>query len=209
MFESLLPDLIAFAQIVFIDLVLAGDNAIVVGMAAASVPIEDRRRVIVWGTAVAVILRILFAVVATKLLAIVGLTLAGGLLLAFVCYEMYRELSTHGKDEVSPDDAMGAAPVGKELEHKTVMSAVWQVGMADLSMSLDNVLAVAGVAKDRLLILSLGLLLAVILMAFAANMVAKMLHKHRWLGWVGLLIITYVALEMITRGGMEVLAAVG
>lgn len=205
--DTWMAELIAFVQIVFIDLVLAGDNAIVVGMAAASVPVEDRRRVIVWGTAVAVVMRIAFALVAVKLLAIIGLTLAGGLLLAFVCYQMFRELTTHGKDEVTPEEAEGAPLVAPELEHKTVMAAVWQVGLADLSMSLDNVLAVAGVAKDHETMLVLGLLLAVIMMAFAANVVAKLLHKHRWLSWVGLAIITYVALDMIIRGAQQVLAA--
>ncbi|MBF0285234.1 MAG: TerC family protein [Magnetococcales bacterium] len=207
MIQDMLPELIAFTQIVFIDLVLAGDNAIVVGMAAASVPLEQRHRVIFWGTAAAVILRILFAVVATQLLQIIGLTLAGGLLLTFVCYEMWRELRSHGKDEVTPEEAEQQKGVAKTTPHKTVTAAVWQVAMADLSMSLDNVLAVAGVAQDHMAMLVAGLLLSVILMAFAANYVAKIIHKHRWVAWVGLAIITYVAANMIYRGSFQVLDA--
>jgi YjbE family integral membrane protein len=202
--EALLPDLIALVQILFIDLVLAGDNAIVVGMAAASVPPALRRRVIVWGTLVAVVLRILFALVAVQLLAIIGLTLAGGLLLAFVCFQMYRELTTHGRDEVTPDQALHAPAT--PARQKTVLAAVWQVGLADLSMSLDNVLAVAGVARDHTGMLVLGLLLSVIMMAFAATLIARLLHRYRWLGWAGLVIITYVALDMIYRGGGQVWA---
>ena len=203
---GLIDQFAAFVQVIFIDLVLAGDNAIVVGMAAASVPLEQRRRVIVWGTAAAVVLRILFAVVTTQLLQIIGLTLAGGLLLAFVAYQMYRELRTHGRDEVTPEEAMENA---RRRQPKTVVAAVWQVAMADLSMSLDNVLAVAGVAKDRIAVLVAGLVISIVMMAFAANLIAKLIHKHRWLAWVGLAIITYVALDMILRGSAQVAAAVG
>lgn len=202
----MIDQLVAFFQVIFIDLVLAGDNAIVVGMAAASVPLESRRKVIIWGTAAAVVLRILFAVLTTQLLQIIGLTLAGGLLLAFVAYQMYRELRTHGQDEVTPEEAM-ASPARRAP--KTVVAAVWQVAMADLSMSLDNVLAVAGVAKDRLGILVAGLVISVAMMAFAANLIAGLIHRHRWLAWVGLAIIAYVAVEMILRGSAQVAAAIG
>ena len=203
---ELIDQLVAFVQVIFVDLVLAGDNAIVVGMAAASVPLEQRRRVIVWGTAAAVVLRILFAVLTTQLLQIIGLTLAGGLLLAFVAYQMYRELRTHGQDEVTPEEAMENA---RRRQPKTVVAAVWQVAMADLSMSLDNVLAVAGVAKDRIAVLVAGLVISIVMMAFAANLIAKLIHKHRWLAWVGLAIITYGALDMILRGSAQVAAGVG
>ena len=131
----MVSELLALVQVIFIDLVLAGDNAIVVGMAAASVPVAERRRVIIWGTAAAVILRILFALVTTQLLVIIGLTLAGGLLLAFVAYQMYRELRTHGQDEVSPEEALQE---GETKQPKTVAAAVWQVALADMSMSLDH-----------------------------------------------------------------------
>jgi len=200
----LVSELLALVQVIFIDLVLAGDNAIVVGMAAASVPVAERRRVIIWGTAAAVILRILFALVTTQLLVIIGLTLAGGLLLAFVAYQMYRELRTHGQDEVSPEEALQE---GETKQPKTVAAAVWQVALADMSMSLDNVLAVAGAAKDHLVILVVGLMVSIAMMAFAANFIAKLIHKHRWVAWIGLLIITYVALDMIVRGTMQVAAA--
>ncbi|NGZ27877.1 MAG: YjbE family putative metal transport protein, partial [Magnetococcales bacterium] len=180
--QELTNQLIAFVQVIFIDLVLAGDNAIVVGMAAASVPLEYRNKVIFWGTGAAIALRIIFALITTQLLAIIGLTLAGGLLLLFVVWQMYRELRTHGKDEVTPEEAGAGASSGKE---KTVLAAVWQVAMADVSMSLDNVLAVAGAAKDHPHILVAGLVIAIIMMAFAANYIAKMIHNHRWIAWVG------------------------
>lgn len=204
--SELLNQLVIFVQVIFIDLVLAGDNAIVVGMAAASVPVEQRRRVIVWGTAAAVVLRILFALLTTQLLKIIGLTLAGGLLLAFVAYQMYRELRSHGQDEVTPEEALEK----KASQHpKTVAAAVWQVAMADLSMSLDNVLAVAGAAKDHLGMLVAGLVISIIMMAFAANLIAKLIHRYRWLAWVGLAIIAFVAVDMIYRGGLQVASAMG
>jgi len=204
--SELLNQLVIFVQIIFIDLVLAGDNAIVVGMAAASVPVEQRRRVIVWGTAAAVVLRILFALLTTQLLKIIGLTLAGGLLLAFVAYQMYRELRSHGQDEVTPEEALEK----QASQHpKTVAAAVWQVAMADLSMSLDNVLAVAGAAKDHLGMLVAGLVISIIMMAFAANLIAKLIHRYRWLAWVGLAIIAFVAVDMIYRGGLQIASAMG
>jgi YjbE family integral membrane protein len=204
--SELVNQLVALVQVIFIDLVLAGDNAIVVGMAAASVPVEQRRRVIIWGTAAAVVLRILFALVTTQLLKVIGLTLAGGLLLAFVAYQMYRELRTHGRDEVTPEEALAATVARRP---KTVTAAVWQVAMADLSMSLDNVLAVAGAAKDHLGILVAGLVISIVMMAVAANYIAKLIHRHRWLAWVGLAIISYVAVNMILRGVGQVAAAIG
>lgn len=199
--QSFVPELIAFGQIVFIDLVMAGDNAIVVGMAAAAVAPEHRKKVIVWGTAAAVGLRIVFALLVTQLLQVIGLTLAGGLLLVFVCWQMLRELLTHGRGEVTLDEAEKAkAP----KQPKTVLAAVGTVALADLSMSLDNVLAVAGVAKDHLPMLIAGLLFSVVLMAFAANWVAKAIHRHRWVGWIGLAIIAFVAVDMIIRGWHQV-----
>ncbi|WP_114859600.1 TerC family protein [Azospirillum brasilense] len=207
---DLWSQLTAFGQVVAIDLVLAGDNAIVVGMAAAAVPVEQRRKVIFWGIGAAIILRIFFALVTTQLLAIIGLTLAGGVLLLWVCWKMFRELRSGGADEVTPDEALavngsGDAAVGAAVATTTFGAAVWQIVVADVSMSLDNVLAVAGAAKDHPTVLVLGLLLSVILMGAAANVIAHILHKHRWIGWIGLAIITYVALDMIWRGGNEVL----
>lgn len=198
---DLWPQLVAFGQVVAIDLVLAGDNAIVVGMAAAGVPREKRATVIFWGIGSAILLRILFALITTHLLAIIGLTLAGGVLLLWVCWKMFRELQAGGTDEVTPDEALDVpAP-----NNKSMGTAIGQIVMADLSMSLDNVLAVAGAAKDHPTVLVLGLLLSVALMGAAANAIAHLLHRHRWIGWVGLAIITYVALDMIWRGGHEVI----
>ncbi|QCO18037.1 TerC family protein (plasmid) [Azospirillum brasilense] len=207
---DLWSQLTALGQVVAIDLVLAGDNAIVVGMAAAAVPVEQRRKVIFWGIGAAIILRIFFALITTQLLAIIGLTLAGGVLLLWVCWKMFRELRSGGADEVTPDEALAAngsgdAAVGAAVATTTFGAAVWQIVVADVSMSLDNVLAVAGAAKDHPTVLVIGLLLSVILMGAAANVIAHILHKHRWIGWIGLAIITYVALDMIWRGGNEVL----
>jgi YjbE family integral membrane protein len=201
---DLWPQLVALGQVIAIDLVLAGDNAIVVGMAAAGVPLEQRRKVIFWGIGAAIALRIFFALITTQLLAIIGLTLAGGVLLLWVCWKMFRELRSHGKDEVAPDEALEVGPA--DAAHtKTFGAAVWQILVADVSMSLDNVLAVAGAAKDHPTILIIGLLLSVVLMGAAANMVAHLLHRYRWIGWIGLLIITYVAVDMIWRGSQEVI----
>jgi YjbE family integral membrane protein len=201
---DLWSQLAALGQVIAIDLVLAGDNAIVVGMAAAGVPVEQRRRVIFWGIGAAIALRIFFALITTQLLAIIGLTLAGGVLLLWVCWKMFRELRSHGRDEVAPDEAIEAGPA--DAAHtKTFGAAVWQILVADVSMSLDNVLAVAGAAKDHPNILVIGLLLSVVLMGAAANMVAHLLHRYRWIGWIGLLIITYVATDMIWRGSQEVI----
>ncbi|HYG88172.1 MAG TPA: TerC family protein [Azospirillum sp.] len=210
----------ALAQVIAIDLVLAGDNAIVVGMAAAAVPLEQRRKVIFYGIGAAILLRIFFALITTQLLAIIGLTLAGGVLLLWVCWKMFRELHTGGKDEVAPDEALQAPEVPSGMVTAmnsgdtataaavgtvTLSAAIWQIVVADVSMSLDNVLAVAGAAKEHPTVLVIGLLLSVILMGAAANMIAHVLHRHRWVGWVGLAIITYVALDMIWRGSQEVL----
>src|SRR4051794_24224118 len=196
---ELWAQVVAFGQVVAIDLVLAGDNAIVVGMAAAAVPAENRRKVIFYGIGAAIALRIFFALVTTQLLEIIGLTLAGGVLLLWVCWKMFRELRSHGRDEVAPDEALDAK-IGVAAATTTIGAAIWQIVVADVSMSLDNVLAVAGAAQDHPTVLILGLLLSVVLMGAAANMIAHLLHKHRWIGWIGLAIITYVALDMIWRG---------
>jgi YjbE family integral membrane protein len=153
---DLWSQLAALGQVIAIDLVLAGDNAIVVGMAAAGVPLEQRRKVIFWGVGAAIALRIFFALITTQLLAIIGLTLAGGVLLLWVCWKMFRELRSHGQDEVAPDEALEAGPA--DAAHtKTLGAAIWQIVVADVSMSLDNVLAVAGAAKDHPTILIIGL----------------------------------------------------
>ena len=188
----------AFFEILFIDVVLAGDNAIVVGALAAGLPAEQRKKVIMIGVAAALVLRILFALVVSQLLQIVGLVLAGGILLLWVAWKMYREIrhkdESTGSDEVSGDEHSGLKPA------KTFASAAWGVALADVSMSLDNVLAVAGAARDHPYVLVFGLVLSVLLMGVAANLIARYIDRYRWIAWGGLLVILWVALKMIYEG---------
>ena len=200
-----MPDwLVPFAQVLFIDLVLAGDNAIVVGMAAAGLPTEQRRKAIFWGIAAATVMRIGFAAVTTQLLAVVGITFAGGVLLLWVCWKMFRELREDGGHDAGETEVVGhpAAPV--ETPRKTLRQAITQILVADISMSLDNVLAVAGAAKSHIWVLVAGLAISVVLMGVAATLIAKLLDRHRWIAWVGLLVILYVAIEMIIGGTQQV-----
>ena len=179
-----------------IDVALAGDNAVVVGMAVAGLPQPQKQRAIVLGIGGATVIRIAMGAVALQLLQIIGLLLAGGLLLLWVCWRMYRELR-----RPHPPNAARAGG-------KTLRQAMVQIILADVSMSLDNVLAVAGAAHDSFWILGAGLLLSVALMGLAANLVAALLERYRWIAWAGLLIVLYVALEMIWSGGHEVARAV-
>jgi len=195
--DFLTAELWALLQVLFIDVVLAGDNAVVVGMAAAGVDPAIRSRVIFWGIGAAVVLRILFALVAVQLLAIVGLTLAGGVLLLWVCWKMYREIRESG-DEQAALDAAANGP------RKTFGQALFQIVLADVSMSLDNVLAVAGAAGEHPEVLVIGLLISVVLMGAAATLIAKLLHKYRFIAWIGLLVILFVALRMIWHGWEDV-----
>ncbi len=192
----------ALINIVMIDVVLAGDNAIVVGLAASRVAPEQRAKVIFWGIAGAVILRILFAATTNLLLQIVGLTLAGGLLLLWVCWKMYRQITTeaHDPDEIASNVA-STTPVAEAMPFGR---AVTQIVIADVSMSLDNVLAVAGAAGKSSLVLIIGLAVAVILMAVASHYIAKLLVRYPWITWIGLVIILYVAMSMIYDGGHEI-----
>lgn len=194
-----LNQITALVSVVMIDVVLAGDNAIVVGMAAAGLPPERRRRAIIIGIIAATVLRIAFAAIALQLLAIVGLGLAGGVLLLWVAWKLFREL----RHAPATGGGTQAAPV----RQKTATQAVLQIVVADLSMSLDNVLAVAGVAKTQAepWVLFLGLTLSVALMGLASGLVARLLARYHWLAWLGLAIITLVALRMIWAGGDEVL----
>jgi YjbE family integral membrane protein len=185
-------DLTVLAQVVMIDVALAGDNAVVVGMAVAGLPMQRRRPAILLGIGGATVLRILLGAVALRLLDIIGLTLAGGLLLLWVCWRMYRELR-------AATSAHGGA--GAE---KTLRQAMWQIIVADLSMSVDNVLAVAGAAHGHPWVLVTGLLFSVVLMGAAATVIARLLDRFRWVGWVGLLIVLHVAVEMIWTGGWGV-----
>lgn len=196
--------LTALAQVIMIDLVLAGDNAVVIGLAAAGLPKEQRGKAILIGIIAATVLRILFASVTVQLLQILGLLLAGGVLLLWVCWKMWRELRTqHPDDDDASEDAsrIGASSAGPT---KTLGQAVWQITLADVSMSLDNVLAVAGAAREHPIILIFGLGLSIALMGLAATVIAKLLQKHRWIAYVGLAIILYVALDTIYRGVLEV-----
>jgi YjbE family integral membrane protein len=210
MSELLSPEaLTAFFQVVMIDLVLAGDNAIVIGLAAAGLPTDQRKKAILVGIIAATVLRIVFAGLTTQLLQIVGLLLAGGILLLWVCWKMWRELrtSTHDEEEamhaLEQEDAGNGEPVAGR-PRKTFAQAAWQIVVADVSMSLDNVLAVAGAAREHPVILIFGLALSIALMGFAASFIANLLQRHRWIAYVGLAVILYVALEMIYRGALEV-----
>jgi YjbE family integral membrane protein len=194
--------LTALLQVVLIDLVLAGDNAVVIGLAAAGLPADQRRRAIVVGIIAATALRIVFAGVATQLLQVIGLLLAGGVLLLWVCWKMWRELreqSAHANELAFSHGGSSAAPASQ----KTFRQAAVQIVAADVSMSLDNVLAVAGAAREHPYILAFGLLLSVALMGVAADLLGRVLQKQRWIGYVGLAIIVYVAFEMIYRGSLE------
>jgi YjbE family integral membrane protein len=203
MYEWIVP----LAQVLFIDLVLAGDNAIVVGMAAAGLPPDQRRKAIFWGIAAATVMRISFAAITAQLLAIVGITLAGGVLLLWVCWKMFRELQhghaeEHAEHSEEAAEAAASAPAG--APRKTLGQAIGQILIADVSMSLDNVLAVAGAAKDHTAVLIIGLAISVVLMGVAATLIANLLNRHRWIAWVGLLIILYVAVDMIWEGTNQV-----
>lgn len=184
---------VALLQVLMIDVVLAGDNAVVIGLAAARVPLAMRKKVILWGLLAAVLLRIAMAAVAVQLLAIIGLMLAGGILLLWVCWRMWRDLSGD-KAHIIPEIETGAS----------VKKAITQILIADVSMSLDNVLAVAGAAREHLDVLIIGLLMSVALMGAAASYIAKLLERYRWIAYIGLAIVVYVALSMIWHGYQEV-----
>ena len=192
----------AFFEILFIDIVLAGDNAIVVGALAAGLPPAQRKKVILIGVIAALVLRIIFALIVSQLLQIVGLVLAGGILLLWVAWRMYRELrhkdESGGSDEIAGDEHSGLRPA------KSFASAAWGVALADVSMSLDNVLAVAGAAREHPYVLVFGLILSVLLMGVAANFIARYIERYRWIAWGGLLVILWVALKMIYEGAGHV-----
>ncbi len=194
----------AFLQVLMIDLVLAGDNAIVVGALAAGLPADQRKKVILIGVVAALVLRIVFALMVTWLLGIVGLILAGGLLLLWVAWKMYRDIhhnettQSAGSPEIIGDEDTGIKA------SKTFAMAAWSVAVADVSMSLDNVLAVAGAAREHPGILIVGLIFAVALMGIAANIIAQYIERFKWIAWVGLAVIVYVAIKMIWEGWHEV-----
>ena len=200
-FFTLSPGAItAFLQVIAIDLVLAGDNAVIIGLAAAGLAPKHRTRAVLVGIVAATGLRVLFAAFAVELLDIVGLLLAGGILLLWVCWKMWRELRGPSKHDT---EAL-LAGAETQVPRKSFAQAAWQIVMADVSMSLDNVLAVAGAARDHFPALVFGLGLSIVLMGVAAGFVAKLLNRHRWIAYVGLAIIVYVALDMVWRGAHEV-----
>lgn len=199
-------------QVIMIDLVLAGDNAIVIGLAAAGLPPELRKRAIMIGIVAATLMRIFFALITTQLLSLGGgLLIAGGVLLLWVCWKMYRELSVphedeHGAAEALADSDMNAdGTVAGGAPRKTLRQATTQIIIADVSMSLDNVLAVAGAAQHHIEALIFGLALSVVMMGFAATFIARLLHRFRWIGWVGLILILYVAVKMLYEGADQLM----
>jgi YjbE family integral membrane protein len=194
-------------QVILIDLVLAGDNAIVIGLAAAGLPKEQRGKAILIGIGAATLLRIVFAGLTTQLLQIVGLLLAGGILLLWVCWKMWRELRASSTAHAHMADN-GDVANGEGMPRKTLLQATWQIIVADVSMSLDNVLAVAGAAREHPVVLIFGLALSIAMMGVAASFIARLLQNHRWIAYVGLAVILYVAGDMIYRGTLEVVPEV-
>ena len=200
--ESLLASqLTALLSVVMIDIVLAGDNAVVVGTAAAGLPPKEQRQVIMIGSILALVARVAFALIATQLLQILGLVLVGGLLLVWVAWKIWRDLRSHGHEQANAD------ATAKQAVPKTFRSAIIQVAVADISMSLDNVLAVAGAARDHPYIMIFGLVFSIALMAVAAGFIARLIERYRWVAYVGFAIVLLVALKMIWEGGHEVLDA--
>ena len=181
-------EIIIFTQIVFIDLVLAGDNAIIIGMVASQFPTEQRKKIIFWGIGAAVVLRIIFTLITAYLLQITGLRLIGGILLLYICYRLYVDvIKMNGNAEENV----------KKVDNSSFMKAITTVILADVTMSLDNVLGVAGAARDHYMLLIFGLVLSIVLMATAATLISGWIKKYKWIGWVGLLAILFVAIELI------------
>lgn len=216
MIELSASELSALLQVIFVDLVLAGDNAIIVGMVAAGLPAADRRRVIIIGIVAATVMRILFAAVTIQLMKVVGLVLAGGLLLLWVCWKLWREIEDRRQEaaaakavsEATRFDAAGEESEGPSESQtpprKSMRHAITQIVIADLSMSLDNVLAVAGIAREHTWVLITGLVFSVAFMGLAAAYIARLLERHHWIAYVGLAVIFYVAVEMIAAGAQDV-----
>ena len=199
----------ALLQVVLIDLVLAGDNAIVIGLAAAGLPEAQRGKAILIGIVAATLLRILFAGLTAQILQVIGLLFAGGVLLLWVCWKMWRELRASSAEPIKARETAGAvsetSPEGSP--RKTLAQATSQIIVADVSMSLDNVLAVAGAARDHPMVLVFGLILSVAMMGAAASFIARLLQNHRWIAYAGLIVILYVAVEMTYRGTLDIMKA--
>jgi YjbE family integral membrane protein len=209
-FEFLGTDgLTALFQVVLIDLALAGDNAIVIGLAAAGLPQTQQGKAILIGIVAATVLRMLLAGLATQILQIVGLLLAGGILLLWACWKMWRDLRTSFAGPIEAKEAAGAtaATDAEGKPRKTLVQASWQIIVADVSMSLDNVLAVAGAAREHPVVMIFGLGLSIAMMGVAASFIARLLQNHRWIAYVGLTVILYVAVEMIYHGALDIMKA--
>jgi YjbE family integral membrane protein len=213
----LIDQAIALVQVIIIDLALAADNAIVIGMAAAGLPQPQRRQAIIIGILGATVLRIVFAIFTTQLLQIVGLLVAGGILLLWVAWKMWRDMHSSEEEDEAPEvlesaesegDPAGAAHSPAFRGPKTLREAAIRIIVADVSMSLDNVLAVAGAAREHVWVLVFGLIVSIMLMGFAANWVASLVQRHRWIAWLGLLTVLYVALAMLWEGSVQVYDAV-
>ena len=214
MFEDLFSAsaVAALFQVLMIDLVLAGDNAVAVGLAAGGLPPAQRKKAILWGLAAAVVIRIGFALITTQLLAVIGLLFAGGLLLLWVCWKMWKELREQAQaEEIAAGAAMDDDPLTepKVRPAKSFRDAFLQILIADISMSLDNVLAVAGAAREHPGILVFGLLMSIALMGLAASWIARLLHRYRWIGYIGLVIVLYVALHMMWQGHRQIVQHLG
>ena len=179
--------IVIFFQIVFIDLVLAGDNAIIIGMVASQFPVEQRKKIIFWGIGAAVILRIIFTLLTAYLLQITGLRLIGGILLLYICYKLYKDVIKNNSNNNE----------NIKVDNSSFIKAITTVILADVTMSLDNVLGVAGAARDHYILLIFGLVLSIVLMATAASLISKWIKKYRWIGWIGLIAILVVAIELI------------
>jgi YjbE family integral membrane protein len=209
-FEFLSTDVLTtLFEIVLINLMLSGDNAIVIGLAAAGLPRAQQGKAILIGIVAATILRILFAGLARQILQIVGLLLAGGILLLWVCWKMWRELRASSAGAKEAKEAAGpvAGTYGEDKPRKTLVQASWQIIVADVSMSLDNVLAVAGAAREHPVVMIFGLGLSIAMMGVAASLIARLLQNHRWIAYVGLAVILYVAVEMMLRGTLDIMQA--
>jgi YjbE family integral membrane protein len=203
------PALAAMLQVILIDIVLAGDNAVVIGIVAAKVPRPSRRKVIFWGLVAAVVLRVVLATITAKILAMIGLMFAGGVLLLWVSWRLYRDLRHSHEHDLGMSTLNERAgwddDASSQLPTFDLRRAIIQIAIADLSMSLDNVLAVAGAAMNHVWVLTIGLLLSIALMGLAASLIANLLQRHPWISYAGLIIVVYVALRMIYFGALEIL----
>ena len=208
MLHLLSPALVALLQVILIDIVLAGDNAVVIGMTASRVPQIQRRKVIFWGLAAAVVIRIILATAAAKILSVIGLMFAGGILLLWVSWRLWREFHDDANTEIGHHTIATGGAVEhprQPLSDTGVRRAIGRIILADLSMSLDNVLAVAGAAMKHVWVLAIGLMLSIAMMGIAAAMIAKLLQRHPWISYAGLILVVYVALRMIWFGGQDIL----